>query len=275
MGGKANQTEKIPCKLGNFVKVGHPVLVQPTMPCFAQSLYTLTARPMSADVHEGSWVHTRTHSQAPLLCVQICLVLKAKEKLNWRLGYFLCSTAGNQGIGVRTSRICPFSSSCLISSTVGGSLLKNHLIGQYLFGGVGEVPMGTKGGKMGNRNQSFYSDSCFGHKFLLCLQLLWYQRVWVGLLGMEDMSDDMAGGGRRKWENLQIGNASSLHCAPTHAPAQLFLKKRLATFIEHMVYGRHCAKSFTNVNSFSLSQSTLQGGCYCTHHSHLTEIQNS
>ena len=78
---------------------------------------------------------------------------------------------------------------------------------------------------MGNRNQSFDSDSCFGHKFLLCLQLLWYQKEYEwGLLGVEDMPDDMAGGGR-KWGNLQIGNASSLHCACTPAPAQSTAEK--------------------------------------------------
>lgn len=73
---------------------------------------------------------------------------------------------------------------------------------------------------MRNRNQSFDSDSCFGH-ILLCLQLLWYQKEYEWeLLGVENMPDDMAGGGRKKWENLQIGNSSSLHCASAPAPAQ-------------------------------------------------------
>lgn len=101
---------------------------------------------MSADVHEGSPEFTQEHNlKHPLLCVQIHLVLKAKEKLNWRPGYFLEQHSWkNRGIGVRTSRICPFSSSCLISTQLVKFAQEPSEIGQYLFWGVGEVPMGTK-----------------------------------------------------------------------------------------------------------------------------------
>lgn len=146
MGGKANQTEKSLVNWETLSRLAIQFWSNQQCHAFAQSLYTHTARPMSADVHEGSPEFTQEHTlKHPLLCVQIRLVLKAKEKLNWRLGYFLQQHSWkNQGIGVRTSRICPFSSSCLISAQLVKFAQEPSEIGQYLFWGVGEVPMGTK-----------------------------------------------------------------------------------------------------------------------------------
>ena len=101
MGGKANQTEK---SLVNWEAYqGWPSSFGPTNNAmrFPSHCTLNIARPMSTDVHEGSPEFTQEHTlKHPLLCVQIHLVLKAKEKLNWRPGYFLPQPSWkNRGMG--------------------------------------------------------------------------------------------------------------------------------------------------------------------------------
>lgn len=101
---------------------------------------------------------------------------------------------------------------------------------------------------MGSRKQGFDSDSCVGQKFLLCLQLLWYQKEYEwGLLVVEDRPDDMAGVGRRSGKACRLAVPGFFFpCPKPYRKLELIL----ATFIEHIVCGRHCSKPLTYINSF-------------------------
>lgn len=141
MGGKANQTEK---SLVNWEACqGWPLQFWSNKQChaFPQSLYTYIARPMSADVHEGSPEFTQEHAlKHPLLCVQIHLVGKS---LTGDQGTFCNSTAGKiEGWGEDLHNL-PLLLQLPHFNTVKFSQEPSET-GQYLFWGVGEVLMGTK-----------------------------------------------------------------------------------------------------------------------------------
>ena len=77
------------------------------------------------------------------------------------------------------------------------------------------------------------------------------KRVWVGVTGSREHAWWYGW-----WRKKKVRKPADWQfqfptlCLHPHPSPKHCRKKWLAIFIEHMVYGRHCTKSFTNINSF-------------------------